>query len=231
MARSSIPCLAALVALTALATLGAQPAVAGSFIQFTDNSPNSGAAGPLSDSGYNMAVSWTQTMATTEVSLSVLVTRLVSPASASWYVTSAIGAGATAADVLYSGTYTAPDAGGEVITYNFNGVPRVTLGTGLSFAAGTYYLVLDGPSGPYLNNANWAGDSEPTVDLAVGITLGDFYLAQAHPSFAPAGSFQTLPTDLQFVFEMDGSTQVPLPGSLLLAATGLALLGLRRPRR
>jgi hypothetical protein len=31
------------------------------------------------------------------------------------------------------------------------------LGKGLSFARGTYFLVIDGPAGPFVGNAYWYG--------------------------------------------------------------------------
>lgn len=203
-------------------------------ISFTDNAPNSGASGFLSDLTVNWAVSWTQTNASSNVTLSALLRRNEG-AAANWYVTTAVGAGTTAAQVVYSGSYLAPAAS---IGTDFNGDPRTVLGTGLNFAPGTYFLVLDGPAGSLTNNANWEGDSlsNVSINLASGFSVGGFLatdpLTTVPDPFAPASTFATNgQLGFAFVFELESfAQQVPVAPTLPLVALGLAALAVVRRR-
>lgn len=226
---------AALVAL-ALATAASAPS-AGPLIAFTDNEPGNFAAGSLNDTDFNWAVSWTQTRATTNVSLRALLTRTVPSATVKWFVTTAIGPGTTAADVVHSGTATVTETG---LIDDFNPIPRALLGSGLDFAAGTYYLVLDGPdTGSLVTPVYWGGDVAANVSVALDpdFTLGRYVIASEFEApgnvaaFAPAGVFTAFTGfDPRFVFEMTDTPAVPVPPTLPLAAACLAAMAVWRRR-
>jgi hypothetical protein len=201
-------------------------------VSFQDNS-NLWAAGLLSNNAANWAVQWTQSVASSNVTLTALLMSNVGPTQGQWYVTRAIGAGATAADVVYSGSYV-PAIDNSVSANDFNTLQRTVLGNGLDFAAGTYYLVLDGPDGMYVNNANWVGDfaANITTTLASGFGLGSYYFAGSPVVDAYMSSFAANTSATAFVFEMDevAVTQIPEPATLTLTAIALLPLAKRRRR-
>jgi len=212
---------------------GAAPAVAAPLIGFTDNSFASASTAFLSDLHVNWVGSWTQTTASTGVTLSAILSSHVGVTTAQWYVTTAIGPGTTIADVVHSGSYSPSTP--DLDPMDFNVLARTVLGTGLDFAAGTYYLVLDGPAGGLGNNADWIGDAfGVTTTLAAGYSVGPYYAASSFAGntpndFAPASPFVPGPTDLKFVFELqDGAVPSPSVPALLLAAVGAALAARRR---
>lgn len=210
----------------------AAPGTAGPLIKFTDLDPDVAAMarGSLSDLSINLAGSWTQSVASSNVTLSALINNNVAPGTGDWYVTRSIGAGTTSADVVSSGVYTvgAPLSADQF--KNFNLAPRVVLGSGLSFAPGTYFLVLDGPAGPFVNNAEWLGDRTADILLSSSFSLGSFFATDDPAGFAPASNFSSL-SPFTLVFELDGDIGVvPLPASLPLLAAGLAMFGLFRRR-
>lgn len=228
--RSSFRRLVSSLVLVAAAGLSSSPAVSGPLVRFTDPAL-SAFEGLLSDTEVNQAVTWTQSVAATNVSLSIVARPLVSiPATGDWFVTTAIGAGATAADVVASGSYSFETAISPAQSTNLDLAPRTVLGTGLSFGPGTYYLVIDGPAGPFLGNAYWYGDVTLVPQLAPGFSVGPSLFTLAPQAFAPAGSF-IAQTEAVLLFEIDGDIAVvPLPASLPLLAAGLALLGFVRRR-
>lgn len=110
---------------------------------------------------------------------------------------------------------------------DFDLAPRVVLGSGLSFAPGTYFLVLDGPAVGFFNNADRAGDAFATSSLAPGFSLGSYFFTDDPAAFAPSGAFTAIAEPVLFAFDLDGDTAViPLPASLPLMAAGLAVFGL-----
>lgn len=218
------------VALALFAALGTTPAAAVPLISFTDNS-GTGVRGLLSDTQVNWAVSWTQSVASSDVTVRALIDSNVGTSLANWWITDQIGPGTLDPNnVIHAGTYTALDI---PLDNDFDSLPRTTLATGLSFAAGTYYLVLDGPPGEFSNNAEWIGDYvSPTVNLAPGFTLGTYATAGAGSPqpFGPASTFT--PFGSTFVFELESVVlPVPEPSTWLLFASGLlGLIWRTRPR-
>jgi hypothetical protein len=212
--------------------LGARANVAATpLLTFSDGSLSTGALAFLSDTSVNWAAAWTQSAASGDVRLSAILSSNVGPTSAQWFVTTGIGPGTTAADVVYSGTYVPTP---PVNAFDFNGATRTILGSGLAFTPGTYYLVLDGPPGGLANNANWTGDfTGVTAMLAPGFSLGSYYSTVTPASFAPSSSFSVFAGPSQFVFELESVPQdaVPEPGTLSLLALGLLTAGWRRRRQ
>lgn len=218
-------------------------ALAESLISFTGTN-NFTTFNSLSDKDVNWAVAWSQSLSSSNVTLSAGLTSLVGSTTGNWYVTTAIGPTATGADVVYSGSYSPAILGSP--DNNFDTAPRTLLGSGLHFDPGTYYLVLDGPPGPYRDNADWLGGRDPTITLAPGFSIGNYYWVSSSSGwgdpvvplnpFAPANSFKQWVRDewslgTMFVFEMESVDRaVPLPSTLPLAAMGLLALSLTRRR-
>ena len=224
-----------------LIALTASMAQAIPLITFTDTNLFSGPYVGVQDvqndtapGGAHWAVQWTQTVATTNVTLTADLGIKPPPGdSGPWYVTTTLGAGTTAANVVYSGTYSPPAL--NAFDFNFNDDTRTVLGTGLSFGPGTYYLVLSGPPGLgplitpvfLLPAVGWVGDASPTVDTAPGFSVGSYFKSTATDSFAPASTFVTV-SGGKYVFEQEGTlaaTEVPEPGALSLLLAGLAAFG------
>lgn len=209
------------------------PALAAPLIAFTDTDPFSATDARLNDVN-NAAVGWTQTVATSNVTLQAFLVLYPFPnkAPASWYVTDRIGAGTTTGNVIASGSYTASAANPT----NYNLLTPVTLATGLNFAAGSYYLVLDGPVStfPNVTDVDWVG-GPGSVALAPGFSLDGYFRTGAGAPFAPASDFTGDPGgNYAFGIFTAPTAAVPEPGTwamLLLgfAATGAALRRRRQP--
>jgi len=216
----------------AVLSFGLQAAASATpLITFHDGSLNSAATANLSDTGVNWAVSWTQSVATSNVTVSAILSSNVGPTSASWYVATQIGSGTTSTDVVDSGTYSPPSLPTQ---FDFDLSPRAILATGLSFAPGTYFLVFDGPPGGIFGNAGWVGDfMGVTTTLAPGFSMGSYYFTTAPDPFAPASSFSLYGDPSKFVFELDEvpSAPVPEPSTLSLLGLGLVTIARRRWRK
>lgn len=220
------------LAAAAALTLTAAPAVAVSLIGFTDNNPQAATSGLLSDTSANWVVAWTQAQATSNVTVRALLDTNVGPVPGNWWITNALGPGTDMSNVIASGSYIAPDL---PTPFDFNPAPRTTLATGLSFAAGTYFLVLDGPAGPFLNNAQWYGgnSTNTTVTLASGFSLGGYRSTGSPAAFGPAATFENDVSTVRLVFELDGNLgpAVPEPATWAMMITGLGFAGAAARRR
>ena len=205
--------------------LGVPGAKADPFIIFTDNDPTIGMGAFVGDTSVNWAVRWTQASATSNVTLrAILAPETGASSSGTWYVTNAIGPGVTSANVLASGSFTTTVPNGDIGRYN--NMPRTILGTGLNFAAGTYYLVLDGTGSV---QSFWAGgaNTATTIGLAPGFSIDGYYSTGVPASFAPASGYFNPATDYSYVFEMDGvnGAAVPEPASWALLLVGFGAIG------
>lgn len=201
-------------------------------IAFDDNGGGSSNA-VLRDTSINHAVQWTQTIDATNVTLQAILAADVGmfepvPASLTWYVTNAIGAGTTAANIIATGTAALPTFAFDP---DFDNMPMTTLATGLDLSAGTYYLVFDGP---LTGDGLWYGDfSDMTTTLAPGFSVGSYYAVIDPDPFAPASNFFVQDARFQFAFELTGMVAVPEPETWLMLISGLGFVGmaLRRQRR
>ena len=225
----------------ALSLFAASPAAATDFITYTDTAPNGSAGILINDIGINHALAWTQTIATFNTSIGASITSTVgNGTSGNWYVTRAIGAGATAADVVASGSYSPPTFT-SAERANLNIAPRTTFTTGLDLAAGTYYLVMDGPVG--FNGAGYflTGDDTVTPSLSAtgGFSYGGVFTATTRggvplPAFAPAGAFEARQDDAQYGFFISGdltAPAVPEPSSWAMMIVGFGIVGAGVRRR
>lgn len=216
----------ALVASAAI--FAAKPASAATLIGY-DNAAVGSIFYFLSDTGANLGTSWTQTSAVSNASLEVLVRSNIGAASADWYLTRAIGPTTTPADVVASGTYSAP----SISTGPFTDDAYTVLIDGLSIEAGTYFLVLDGPAGGFFNNYEWVGvtDGGSPSTLANGFTVNSIFGVSSFggtvAEFAPSSPFGNSPGAL--AFRLSAPSQVPEPTALGLL--GLGVLGLAASRR
>jgi hypothetical protein len=221
-----------LAAVAAVALAAPQPATATTLITFDDASPGSSNA-VLRDTSINHAVQWTQTVDATNVTLSAILRAddppfQPVPPTLSWYVTDALGVGTTAADIIASGTVLLPTFPFEP---DFDAMPLTTLATGLNLAAGTYYLVFDGPA---TGDGEWYGDfTGVTTTLAPGFSIGSYFATTSPDPFAPASAFAASTSSSRFVFELEGKTAVPEPSTWAMMLVGLGAVGfaMRRKQR
>jgi hypothetical protein len=154
--------------------------------------------------------SWTQSASFSNVSISAL---LAGTGTASAYLTTQIGPGTDAGDVVAS------------TTFPFGPPLLTTLFSGLSLGPGTYYLVIGGTG----DIGSWYGTTTPVVTTGAGVTAGTFGFCapendECDFAFGPASPFLALlpETPLQFlVTEVAG---VPEPATA--ATAGAALLAL-----
>ena len=215
------------------ALLLATSANAGTLIGFTDMNPDAGSFGFLSDIHVNWAVGWQQTAHYTNVAISAVIGTHVPGASANWWLTRSLGPGTGFTDVVAQGSYTAPELASEL---NFNLLPSTQIVTGLDLDAGSYYLVLDGPAGPFQSNAYWIGDFDQAgTMLAPGVSNLSYAYSVTPTPFGPAASFTANSPDQPLIFKVTGTAAgaVPEPANwaMLIAGFGLTGATMRRRRR
>jgi len=217
-------------AVAAVSMACAAPAMAGTLIGFTDTNPTSDSSIGLGTGQGFLAAGWSQSVAASNVAVSALLYGSGASASVAWWITTAIGPGATASDVVATGTATAPPS---LNAADFNSAPFTSLATGLSLAAGDYYLVVLGKA-PVASSWN---NSEATATLAQGFSLGGSYFGFPAASFAPASPLfpfsQFSYSGLIYEVEGDLTVGVPEPAAWALMLLGFGATGaaIRRRKR
>jgi PEP-CTERM motif len=179
-----------------------------------------------------LIVSWTQTVALSNVQISALLAASGGPPTGTAYLTNALGNGTTSAANLVAINNSAPFPAGSIPSFS-------VLFSGLTLPAATYYLIINGPGPGISDNNFWEGSSAPSITTVPGISYhGDYMIAglpaniaasETQPGYLPSASFiSNLGLGLQFV--VSDSSPVPEPGSWALAALGLIALGVARTK-
>ncbi len=212
--------------------LGAR-ASEGSSISFTDGSFNSVASASVFVDDAAM-LSWTQTVTTTNTTVSAYVMQAPGrfEVGTAW-LSIAIGPGATIADQIAETAFIAPPPGNG---NNLNLDTPAPIFTGLTLSPGTYYLVISGGvnNGPFVNSSyTLLGDFlNVGIHTDPGFSVGPQGIVFGAAPFAPASAFNPPfpfePSALMF-FQVDAAPAVPEPGTLILIGTGL-LAASRRMR-
>jgi hypothetical protein len=167
--------------------------------------------------------SWTQTGAYTGVTISA---NLIGGAgkTATAYLMNQIGPGTTALNEV-----TAP----FLISDSIAASTSITLFSGLTLSAGTYYLLIDGTNAP--NPLGWPGTISPTYTEDGGVSgVQELGVSGTEASFSPASTFSTTSTAVFFtVTGTPGATSTaPEPGTLAMLGVGCAgLIVVARRRR
>ena len=188
--------------------------VAATISSVTGPAPNPFAVvGVNSTRGYG--ISWSETGSYQAVAIS-LELRTFGIATGNAYLTTKVGSGTTASDEVAS------------TSFNFPANPTsVVLFTGLTLAAGTYYLTISGVSG----TGGWDGTDSPTPTTAPGVTQNSNYAvgdsSSPLPSYPPSGQISSAGV-LKYAVV---GTSAPEPQSTLLLLLGLFCACISRIRR
>ncbi len=169
------------------------------------------------------AISWTQTGSYSSVDILANIGDSAGSgtATATAYLMSQIGAGAT--------------AGNEVVapvTASVTGNPGLnsmtTIFSGLSLGPGTYYLVLD----PNSTDFNWDLTIPPVIVTDSGVTAGPSDTSATVAGFPPASAFSS--PSYSFIYEVTGTTGVgtstPEPSTAVMLIIGVVALAAWRKR-
>jgi hypothetical protein len=166
-------------------------------------------------------LSWTQIDAYSNVAITAFLNGNDPAYSGTAYLMTRIGPGATAADEVAHQTFAAI---GDFAYHN------ITLFTGLTLPADSYYLLLWAPLNTRSSIA-WGGTAHGTATFtrAPGVTGGAGYDLAFGPSLYPPNEVFFPFTNNDLTYAVTGDV-IPEPSSLIMLATGMTLL-VRRARR
>jgi hypothetical protein len=178
-------------------------------------------ASSVSATQYN-AIAFSLSAAFTDVSIDASLVSSLANQTGTAYLTTAIGAGTTAADLIASNGFTFTQVSSTTTQLGY-----VNLFSGLSLAADDYFLIFGAPlSGSGAISLNPAATYSTDPDVTVGSMLFSGG-ANLDLTFAPASTFGASGLGNRFL-RVNGIA-VPEPSALgILGFAGLALLRRRR---
>jgi hypothetical protein len=177
----------------------------------------SGSIGPsvgAVNGGIGLEASWTSSVPYTNVSISANLSSgsSTAPGTDTFFLTTQLGPGTTTANEIARITLTVP-AGPQSVLPIFSG---------LTLAAGNYFLVLGGPFTPAIF---WSTSDSPTITTGAGVTFHGTGVASPKCGVCPYVPATTFDTSSQFHYLFDVSgTAVPEPTTALFFLAGLLAL-------
>ena len=166
-----------IILLTGMLALSAFPANAVTVVSVAPGIPG----GPAINSAQSLAVTWTSTVAFSNVTISAYVSsQSAAHTAATAYLTTRAGAGATTASLVAFANVTLPTG---------NYAPEVQLFSGLSLPPGTYYLIL--ATADTSGDESWSNGDLPTPAVtAPGVTFNGTDIGNpVNSAYPPASSF------------------------------------------
>ena len=165
-----------------------------------------------------VAITWTQTQAYQNVTISAPLYGFGSSTTTLVQLTNALGSGTTAA---------ANQIASATVTDSIGSPSFVTLFTGLSLGPGTYYVVAS-------QGFAWYGNTTGTTTGAAGVSgIANLYTTAGVNSYAPSSTFGVDPGN-QFFFSVTGNAvaSTPEPASTLMVCVSIVgMIGYRGRRR
>jgi hypothetical protein len=215
-----------LAAALAAASMALGPAPSHASVVIAEVAPQSGTLIGGNNIAAASAISFTTTSAFTDITISALFysNTFGATGSGTAYLTNSIGPGTT-------------EGANEVAKVSLTDLPSPfttstpeTVFTGLSLAAGTYYVILANDAGS--PGAGWGGAASPVVTTSPGVTIGYFSTNFIDPGlladYSPASDFTTRGPDQGFVFSVIGSPASPVPEASTWAMMLIGFAGLGR---
>ena len=198
-------------------------------MSLTANTIISVTAPPILSFSGPISISWSQTNAYTDVTISALVDSFIGglTPTADAYLTTHIGPGTTVSDEIAHARFTVP-LQLPVCSQSSCGA-FVTWFSGLSMGPGTYFLTM-GPSltmmdpfGPV--GVGWFPALLPTVLKDTGVSEGAAYSSfSVSASYPPASSFVLFPDLMNFIVTGTEATAIPEPAPTTLIGFGALLV-------